>query len=316
MFFGIDVSKDRVDVAVHQREDHAQFARDEEGLEGLIAWIRGIGEPTLVVLEATGGYEREVAAALGLAGIPLAVVNPRQVRDFARATGRLAKTDALDAAVLAHFAHAIRPPPQPLADADAQELEALVARRRQLVQMLASEKNRLTVLPDKRRGGRVGRNLESHVRWLEKQIEEIGTDIGKRIEQSPLWRAKDDLLRGVPGVGEQTSRTLLADLPELGSLPRKKIAALVGLAPLNCDSGQHTGRRKVWGGRSSVRSMLYMATVTAVRCNPVIREFYKRLVAAGKRPKVALTASMRKLLTILNAMVRDGAPWTLVEKTV
>jgi transposase len=311
MFVGIDVSKDHVDVAVSNRKDNGRFTRDDEGLAALIVWIRAIGEPTLVVLEATGGYERDVAAALGLAKIPAAVVNPRQVRDFARATGKLAKTDRLDAAVLAHFADAVRPAARALADEAAQELEALVTRRGQLVHMLASEKNRLTTLPRKRRESAVGRNLEAHVTWLENEIDKIGTDIGTLIETTPLWRAKDDLLRGVPGVGHQTSRTLLADLPELGTLSRQKIAALAGLAPFNRDSGHSTGRRQVWGGRANVRSMLYMATVTAVRCNPVIRQFYVRLVAGGKLKKVALTACMRKLLTILNAMARDGAPWSL-----
>jgi transposase len=278
----------------------------------LVELLRGLGEPiTLVVMEATGGLERDVAAALTVAKIPAAVVNARQVRDFARATGKLAKTDGIDASVLAHFANAVRPPAQPIADELALALEARITRRNQLIQMLVAEKNRRASLLVQRTGSaKMLKSLEAHIGWLEKQITELDDDIDNHIKNSPVWREKDDLLQSVPGVGPVTSRTLLSYLPELGSLDRKKIAALVGLAPFNQDSGQASGRRAIWGGRAEVRTVLYMAVVAALRCNSALRAFHDRLKAAGKPSLVALTATMRKLLTALNAMVRDRAPWS------
>jgi transposase len=312
MFVGIDVSKDRLDVAVHGRSERWQFTRDERGLGQLVEYLRELGAPiTLTVLEATGGLERDVAAALTVAKIPAAVVNPRQVRDFARATGKLAKTDGIDASVLAHFAEAVRPAVQPIADELALALEARITRRSQLVQMLAAEKNRRAALLIQRTSSaKVAKSVEAHISWLEKQIKELDDDIDSHIKNSPIWREKDDLLQSVPGIGPVTSRTLLSYLPELGALDRKKIAALVGLAPFNQDSGQASGRRAIWGGRAEVRRVLYMAAVAAVRCNPALAAFYARLKSAGKPALVAITATMRKLLISLNAMMRDGARWT------
>jgi transposase len=309
---GVDVAKEQLEVAVHDRSERWQVTRDEKGLARLVELLRGLGEPiTLVVMEATGGLERDVAAALTVAKIPAAVVNARQVRDFARATGKLAKTDGIDASVLAHFANAVRPPAQPIADELALALEARITRRNQLIQMLVAEKNRRASLLVQRTGSaKMLKSLEAHIGWLEKQITELDDDIDNHIKNSPVWREKDDLLQSVPGVGPVTSRTLLSYLPELGSLDRKKIAALVGLAPFNQDSGQASGRRAIWGGRAEVRTVLYMAVVAALRCNSALRAFHDRLKAAGKPSLVALTATMRKLLTALNAMVRDRAPWS------
>jgi len=260
--------------------------------------------PALVVLEATGGMELPLVGALAAAGLPVVVINPRQAREFAKATGRLAKTDAIDAQVLAHFAEAVRPRLRPLADAAAQELSALMTRRRQLIEMLTAERNRLrTAAPA------VRPDIQEHIRWLERRLADLDGDLSQTIRSSDIWREKDDLLQSAPGVGPVVSTTLLADLPELGALNRKEIAALVGVAPLNRDSGTLRGRRTVWGGRSKVRSALYMATLVATQRNPVIRIFYQRLLSAGKPKKVALTACMRKLLTILNAMIRSRTPW-------
>ncbi len=257
-----------------------------------------------VVVEATGGYESLVSSHLAAAGLPLAVVNPRQVREFARASGRLAKTDRIDAQVLAAFAEAIRPALRPLKDEATRELEALVTRRRQLVAMVTTEKNRLPGVPKALR-----RDIKAHIEWLEQRIRDTDNQLKLRVKSSALWRVKDDLLRSVPGVGHISAFTLLANLPELGSLSRRQIAALVGVAPFNRDSGTLHGKRTVWGGRAPVRAVLYMAAVSAMRCNPVIRTFYQRLTNAGKPPKVALTACMRKLLTILNAIIRTRTPW-------
>jgi transposase len=257
------------------------------------------------VLEATGGREGPTVAALAAAGLPVAVVNPRQVRDFARAVGQLAKTDVLDAQILAHFAEAIHPTPRLLPDAQAQELAALLARRRQLIQMQTAERQRLdTALP------RVKPQIERHLAWLEAELTDLDQTLHEQVQASPLWREQENLLRSVPGIGPTTALTLLADLPELGRLDRKAIAALVGVAPLSCESGTWRGRRIVWGGRARVRSALYMATLVASRFNPIITAFYQRLCAAGKPKKVALTACMHKLLTILNALVRQGIPWS------
>ena len=312
MFVGVDVAKEELEVAVHNSNERWQVTRDERGLARLVELLRGLGERiTLVVMEATGGLERDVAAALTVAKIPAAVVNARQVRDFARATGKLAKTDGIDASVLAHFAEAVRPPVQPIADELTLALEARITRRNQLIQMLVAEKNRRASLLVQRTGStKMLKSLEAHIGWLEKQITELDDDIDDHIKNSPVWREKDDLLQSVPGVGPVTSRTLLSYLPELGTLDRKKIAALVGLAPFNQDSGQASGRRAIWGGRAEVRTVLYMSVVAALRCNSALRAFHDRLKAAGKPSLVAITATMRKLLTALNAMVRDRARWS------
>jgi transposase len=271
--------------------------------------VSKLGEmsPKLIVLEATGGLERRAVAALAGAGLPVVAVNPRQVRDFAKATGQLAKTDAIDAAVLALFADRIRPQIRPLRDEETQELEALVVRRRQVVDMITAEKNRLMAAPPSKR---VRTAIGKTIKWLQKQLEEIDCDLDDAIKGSPLWHEKDDLLQSVPGVGKVLSRTLLSLVPELGTLGKKQLAALVGVAPLNWDSGKQRGRRSIWGGRAHVRAVLYMGALVAARFNPVIRAFYARLIAAGKLPKVALVACMRKLLSILNAIVRDRTPWT------
>ena len=260
--------------------------------------------PSGVVLEATGGFEMPIAGELELVGLPVSLVNPRQVRSFARATGKLAKTDAVDALLLAQFAEAVKPPVRPLPDEETRELRALVDRRRQLLEMLTSERNRLRPASK-----RVGRLIQEHILWLKQQIDDLDKDIGELIRSSPIWRAQEDLLRSVPGVGRVLSCTLLTHLPELGSLNRGQVAALVGVAPLNRDSGAFRGKRSVWGGRSAIRSALYMAALVASQHNPVIKAFYHRLRAAGKPAKVALTACMRKLLLILNSMLKRGTQW-------
>jgi transposase len=302
IFVGIDVSKAQLDVAL--RPD-GRFAvpNDEPGVAQLLTRLKAM-PPTLVVLEATGGVELPVTTALALAGMPVVVVNPRQVRDFAKATGQLAKTDAIDAEVLARFAEAIRPEPRPLPDEQTQGLAALVLRRHQLIDMLTAEKNRLA---SARRA--IRKNLRAHIAWLERALAQADTDLAEAIRQSPIWREKDELLRSVPGIGPVLTTTLLATLPELGTLTHKQIAALVGVAPLNRDSGTLSGRRTCWGGRAHVRAVLYMAALTATRFNPVVRAFYRRLCAAGKAKKVALVACMRKLLTIVNAMLKHRTPW-------
>ncbi len=302
-YVGIDVAKAWLDVAVRPSGTTWRTANVETDLPELVERVRRL-EPVLVVLEATGGYERVVVALLATAGLPVAVVNPRQVRDFAKATGRLAKTDRLDAGVLAHFAEAVRPQPRPLPDEQAQVLGALVERRHQVVTMLAAEKNR------RQQAAAVVRPLvAAHIEWLEQALAELDREVDRLLRASPLWRERDDLLRSVPGVGPVVSLTLVAELPELGTLTHKQIAALVGVAPLNRDSGNARGQRLVWGGRARVRAVLYMGTLAAVRCNPVIRAFWTRLRERGKPPKVALVACMHKLLTILNAMVRHRLAW-------
>lgn len=303
MFVGIDVSKKQLDVATHPSGESWSVANDEAGVGGLIERLSKEPVESLVV-EATGGYESLVVTHAAACGLPLSVVNPRQVRAFARATGRLAKTDRIDAQVLAAFAEAIRPAVRPLKDEATQELEALVTRRRQLVAMLSTEKNRLHGVSKALR-----RDLKAHIQWLERRIRDTDNRLKLRVKDSEVWRVNDDLLRSVPGVGRVSAFTLMANLPELGSLSRRQIAALVGVAPFNRDSGTLRGRRTVWGGRSQVRAVLYMAAVSAMRCNPVIGAFYRRLINAGKPTKVALTACMRKLLTILNAIVRTQTPW-------
>ncbi len=303
-FVGVDVAKEQVDVHVHPSGERVQVPRDEAGLGQLVARLTGVG-PMLIVLEATGGYEVTVAAALAAAGLPVAVVNPRQIRNFARATGRLAKTDTLDAQVMALFAEAVQPQARPLPTEEARALGELVARRRQLLEMLGAERNRHQQM----RARQVQRRIAAHIDWLTQALADLDTELGTTIRSSAIWREKDDLLRSVPGIGGVTAFTLIADLPELGGLDRRKIAALVGIAPLNRDSGQWRGRRMIAGGRPAVRAVLFMATLTAVRFNPLIAHFYQRLTAAGRPKKVALTAAMRKLLTILNAILRDQRPW-------
>jgi len=303
VFVGIDVAKASLDVAVHPTTERWTLAYTEREVAGLLSRLAALA-PALVVLEATGGLEGPLVGALAAAGLPVVVVNPRQVRDFAKATGLLAKTDALDAAVLAHFAAAVRPTPRALPDAATQALAALVTRRRQLVAMLTAERNRLSSAPRALRA-----EIQAHITWLQRRLGRLDEDLHQAIRTSPAWRAQDDLLQSVPGVGPVLARTLLASLPELGTLNRKAIAALVGVAPLNRDSGTRQGRRMVWGGRAAVRAVLYMGTLVAVRHNPVLRAFYQRLRAVGKLPKVALTACMRKLLTILNAMLKQQTRW-------
>jgi transposase len=303
-FVGIDVSKDRLDVHVCPSGQAFTAVRDGRGLEQFVNDLRRFA-PALIVLEATGGFEITVAAALASAGLPLAVVNPRQIRDFARATGRLAKTDALDAQVIALFAERVRPEPRRLADADSQSLAELIARRRQIVEMLGMEANRL----HQARNPRVQRMLKTTLKTLKAQLDELDRDIDDTIKRSPVWRAADDLLTSVPGVGDVTAHTLIADLPELGQLDRRRVAALVGVAPVNRDSGQMRGKRTIAGGRADVRNALYMATLSAIRWNPIISKHYRSLVERGRPKKVALVACMRRLLGILNAIVRTKTPW-------
>ncbi|HXU81729.1 MAG TPA: IS110 family transposase [Polyangia bacterium] len=304
LYLGLDVAKTTVQLASEPAGLGGQFATDPSGLAVLVAQCQA--QPVaLVVLEATGGYEAPLAAALATAGLPVAVVNPRQVRDFARALGRLAKTDRIDAQVLALFGARVQPAPRPLPDEATQELEAVLLRRRQLLEMLHAERQRLP----RARGREVRRNLRAHIRWLEHSLIDTDATLEALIQASPLWRVQDHLLQSVPGVGPTLARTLLAQLPELGHLDRRQIAALVGVAPLARDSGTHRGRRQCWGGRPALRSVLYMAALVAARWNPVLRAFYARLRAAGKPGKVALVAVARKLLTILNAMLRDQRRW-------
>ena len=302
-YVGIDVSKDQLDVAMRPSGDSWSMANDASGITEVVQRLAQL-HPKLVVLEATGGLQMPLAAALATAGLPLSMVNPRQVRDFARATGRLAKTDRLDAQVLAHFADAVRPTPYPLPDAQTQELTALLTRRHQVVEMLTAEKNRLRTTRESMR-----QRVQDHIRWLEQELADLDDDLERTLRESPLWREKDNLLRSVPGIGRVVSITLLADLPELGTLSRHQIAALVGVAPLNRDSGRFRGTRTVWGGRARVRAVLYMAALTASRYNPIIKAFYHRLCGVGKARKVALTACMRKLLIILNSMVKHQQTW-------
>lgn len=303
-FIGIDVAKDQLDVHVRPTGEVFRVTSDDAGLGTLLTRLRVLS-PTVIALEATGGYEVPVAAALASAALPVAVVNPRQIRDFARATGQLAKTDTVDARVIALLAEAVRPPPRPVPDAQAQALGELMARRRQLVDMLGAEQNRRRLLRDRR----LQRQLDAHIAWLEEALRRLDHDLTTLVRSTPIWREADDLLRSVPGIGPVTAGTLIADLPELGRLDRRRIAALAGLAPFARDSGTFRGRRMIAGGRAPVRRVLYMATLAAIKHNPVIRLFHQRLRTAGRPGKVAITAAMRKLLTILNAMLRDRRPW-------
>jgi transposase len=309
MFVGIDVAKAELVVHVRPGQEHFSVANDEGGVRTLVERRRS-AVPQLIVLEATGGYELLGVAALAAAALPVVVVNPRQVRDFARATGQLAKTDRIDADLLARFADVVRPAVRPLATAAARELDALLARRRQLLEMLQAERNRAGQVFG--RGNRlVKKSLRAHVAYLERELRIADTDLGAMVRGSPAWRERDDLLRSVPGVGPVLSLTLLAELPELGRLTRREIAKLVGVAPLSRDSGTLRGRRFVQGGRASVRAVLYMAALVATKRNAMIRAFYQRLLATGKPKKLALVACMRKLLTILNTMARTHQRWSL-----
>ena len=300
---GIDVSKVALDVGVYPSGKSWCVEYSATGLEALVGQLEALA-PTVVVVEATGGLELSLTAALEVAGLPVAVVNPRQVRDFARATGRLAKTDKLDAQMLAQFGAMVQPPVRPLPDAQRRELQAMVTRRQQLVVMLTAEKNRR-----RRTTPRVRHQIEIHVRWLQEQLQDVDRDLEDFLRSSPLWQEDVKLLRSVPGVGPILTATLIARLPELGSLNRKEVAALVGVAPFNRDSGTLRGKRTVWGGRRALRTTLYMATLAATRHNPVLRAFYQRLADAGKPKKVALTACMRKLLVMLNSMIKYHRTW-------
>ncbi len=298
---GVDVSKDRLDVHLRPSDEAFAVARDGKGLESLVERLKALNV-SLIVLEATGGFETTVAAALAGAGLPIAVVNPRQIRDFARALGKLAKTDAIDAKVIALFAEKIRPQARPIASEELQELGELGARRRQIVEMIGMEQNRRRRSTDKR----LAKRIDRHLAFLEKEL----ADIDAGVRASPAWRETEELLTSVPGVGPVTARTLIAELPELGQLDRRKLAALVGVAPFNRDSGTWRGHRMIAGGRTGVRNALYMAALVAIRFNPLIKAVYQRLIARGRPKKVAIIACLRQLLTILNAIVRDATPWT------
>jgi transposase len=302
VYIGIDISKDSLDVAVHNSAKQWQFTNDMAGITELCRMLVKL-RPALVVFEATGGYEMPLYLSLDEAKVPTAPVNPRQIRDFARSTGKLAKTDALDARVIAHFGFAIQPVPHLIPDTH--ELKMAQARRIQLLEMITAETNRLRGMPKA-----LKKRIEAHIDWLQKELADTDRELKELIEKDPIWRDKDTLLQSTPGVGPTLSATLIAQLPELGTLNRRKIAALVGVAPLNRDSGIMRGRRAIWGGRGHVRAVLYMATLAATRCNPVIRDFYIRLCSAGKTKKIALTACMRKLLTILNSILKHRVPWS------
>lgn len=303
-FVGIDVSKSTLDVCIEPAVQTLHVAHDEAGIRQVVSRLKE-ANPTLIVIEATGGLEVRIATELASKGLPVAVINPRQARDFAKATGQLAKTDQVDAAVLAAFAKAIRHQVRPLKDADTRALDDMVSRRRQLIDIRVQETLRLGTAASKP----MQKSLNKHIAWLGKQIIELDNDLTKRLRESDVWRAKDDLLRGIPGVGAVTTRTMLAKCPELGTLNRREIAALTGVAPLANDSGKHRGKRFVWGGRADVRAVLYMATVSAIRCNDPIKAFAERLKKAGKPPKVVIVACMRKLLTIMNSMLKNNTPW-------
>ncbi len=303
MFVGIDVSKAHLDVAVRPTKERWQEDNTVEGIERLVARLGDL-KPTMIITEATGGMEVACVAALAAAELPVVIINPRQGRDFAKSLGRLAKTDRIDAEVLAQFGEAVRPEVRPIPDEQARRLHAVLVRRRQLLEMLVAEQNRLPLTHTKMQP-----RLREHIAWLRAEVDNMDADLREQIQKTPVWREKDELLRSVPGVGPVTSNTILAELPELGQLDRKKIAALVGVAPYNRDSGQMRGQRAIWGGRASVRNSLYMATLSATRYNAVIRTHYEQLRKQGKPFKVAIVACMRKLLSILNAMVRSNTAW-------
>ncbi len=303
VYVGVDVAKSTLDVAVTDSEEARQFANDDKGISQAVSYIAGL-KPAVIILEATGNLEMPLAAALQASRMPVAVINPRQVRDFARATGALAKTDTIDARILALFGARVKPEIRPLLNQKAREMRNFLTRRRQLIDMLTAEHNRVS-----QAGDGIRPCIETHIKWLEIALSNINDDLDNQIRSSPSWLEKDNLLKSVPGVGKVVSSSLLIELPELGKLNRRKIAALVGVAPLNRDSGTMRGRRTVWGGRAKLRAVLYMAALVASRRNPIIAAFYQRLVDAGKAKKVALVACMRKLLTILNAMMRTMTVW-------
>ena len=303
-FVGIDVSKSTLDVCIEPAVQTLHVAYDEAGIKQIVVRLKEVN-PTLVVMEATGGLEVRIATELASKGLRVAIINPRQARDFAKATGQLAKTDQVDAAVLAAFAQAIRPQARTLKDADTRALNDMVSRRRQLIDMRVQETLRLGTAASKP----LEKSLNKHIAWLDKRIAEIDTDLTKRLRGSDVWRTKDDLLRGIPGVGPVTTLTMLAKCPELGKLNRREIAALIGVAPLANDSGKHCGKRFVWGGRADVRAVLYMATVSAIKHNDAIKAFAERLKKTGKPPKVVIVACMRKLLTMMNSMLKNNTPW-------
>jgi transposase len=302
-FVGVDVSKDKLDVAVYPNKQIFKVDNNQSGLDELVPALQNL-KPSLIVFESTGGYELLAVTALHAAKLPVVIVNARQIRDFAKSIGKLAKTDTIDALVIAQYASAVKPEIRPLKDKVTQDLTALVTRRRQIVEMIVAESNRLASASKTSQ-----RDIKTHIRWLKKRLDQIDTNIKGQIRKSPLFLKKDKILQSTPGVGPTTAATLICGVPELGTMNRKKIACLVGLAPLNRDSGHLRGRRMIWGGRAHVRSVLYMSTLSAIQFNPIIRQFYNRLREAGKCNKVAMTACMRKLLTILNAMVRDQRCW-------
>jgi len=307
VFIGIDVSKEKLDVAVSSTGEFMSFSNNDVSIPCVVDFVKSF-TPSLIVLEATGGMETAVVGVLADKGLPVVVVNPRQVRDFAKATGTLAKTDEIDAHLIARFGEAVRPEIRLLKDQEAQKLTALLARRRQIVEMLTAEKNRLHAAPRW-----TNKDIQTNIAWLEKCLKKIDKDLKNLLKKSPIWREKDEILQSTPGVGPVLSMTLLSGLPELGTLNRKEIAALVGVAPLNRDSGLFRGKRIIWGGRASIRSVLYMSTTCAMRFNPTIRIFYERLRKAGKQHKVAITACMRKLLVILNTMIKNRTYWSTVK---
>ena len=303
IYVGIDVSKDSLDVAVAPSGEKRQYSNNEAGMSKLLGKLLKLG-PALIVMEPTGGFEALLAGALAAEGLPVAVVNARQIRDYARAIGKLAKTDKLDAMVIAEFARRVQPEPRPLRDDESQEIKEVVSRRRQLTEMLRAEKNRLAIARKIMKP-----NILAHIEWLTQEIEGLDRHLKQLIEKSPIWREKDNLLKSIPGIGDVMAATLLAELPELGSLNRRQIASLVGVAPFNQDSGSIRGKRRIWGGRASVRAALYMAALVGTRYNPVIRSFYLRLLAKGKAKKIAIVACMRKLLTILNSIIHYRRAW-------
>jgi len=307
-FVGIDVSKSTLDVCIEPAVQTLHVNYTEAGIKQIVVRLQEI-QPTLIVMEATGGLEVRIATELAGQGLPVAVINPRQARDFAKATGQLAKTDRVDAGILAAFARAIRPQIRPLKDADTRALDDLVSRRRQLIEMRVQEILRLDTAASKP----LQKSLKRHIAWLDKRITEIDTDLNKRLKDSEVWQTKSNLLRNIPGIGPVTTLTMLAKCPELGQLNRRQIAALTGVAPLAKDSGKHSGKRFIWGGRADVRAVLYMATLSAIKHNDAIKVFAERLKKAGKPPKVVIVACMRKLLTIMNAMLKNNTPW--IEKT-
>ncbi|TXT26740.1 MAG: transposase [Gallionellaceae bacterium] len=305
-FVGIDVSKSTLDVCIEPLGQTLHVAYDEAGVRQVVSRLKEVS-PALIVIEATGGLEVRIATELAGIGLPVAVINPRQARDFAKAMGRLAKTDQVDAAVLAAFAKTIRPQARPLKDADTRALDDMVSRRRQLIGIRVQETLRLGTAASKP----LQKSLNQHIAWLDKRIAEIDTDLTRRLRESDMWRTKDDLLRSIPGVGAVTTLTMLAKCPELGTLNRREIAALTGVAPLANDSGKHRGKRFVWGGRADVRTVLYMAALSAISCNDTIKAFAQRLRKAGKPPKVVIVACMRKLLIIMNSVLKNNTPWNL-----